>query len=484
MYIGIDLGTSSMKFLLMDVKGNILKVCTEEYPLLFPKENWFEQNPEEWFNAAISGLKKLILGYEKEIKSISFSGQMHGLVILDDKDNLIRPAILWCDQRTEKQCDYLNTTIGAQTISNSTGNIALTGFTAPKLLWLKEYENENFKKINKIMLPKDYLAYKLSGVFSTDFSDASGTLFLDVKNRCWSKDMLEILDISLEQLPRLYESYEVIGEIKEQLAEELFLNKNVKIIAGGGDQAVGAVGIGAVTDGIISVSLGTSGVVFASSSKYEVVPENKLHSFCHSNGQYHQMGVMLSAASALKWWIETIQNSKDYFTLVETDAANSEIENLYFLPYLMGERTPHNNPNAKGVFMGMTIQHEAKHLTRAILEGISFGLKDSLEILKESNIKIEQIRISGGGAKSEFWRQLIADIFDTKIQLVNSTEGPAYGAAILAAVGDAAFSSVNEACSSLITILDEKIPNKTKVSLYEKKYETFKSLYPALKSYF
>ena len=475
------IGTSSVKLLLIDDKGKIRKEVTKEYPLYYPQENWSEQNPEEWYDKTFEGLKDLVMGYENEIKAISFSGQMHGLVLLDAEDKIIRPAILWCDQRTSLECDEINSYFGKD-ILKLTGNVALTGFTAPKILWVKKNEPENFKKIKKILLPKDYLAFKLSGIYSTDVSDASGMLLLDVNKRKWSKKMLDFFYVKEEQLPKLFESYEVVGTLKGNLKDKLNLKNDIKIVAGGGDQAVGAIGVGAVKEGVLSVALGTSGVVFASSSKYVVDKNGRLHSFCHGNGEYHQMGVMLSAAASLKWWIEDVEKTNDYSKLLlEAEEAKFD-KNLHFLPYLMGERTPHNNPFARGSLTGLNIQHKRGDITRGILEGITFGLKDILEIIKDINIDVKSVRVSGGGAKSEFWQQMIANIFEVKVDIVNSTEGPAYGAAILAMVGDGIYKDVNTACSTLIKVINSKVPNKTLEKKYREKYEIFKKLYPLLNS--
>ncbi|WP_297405985.1 xylulokinase [uncultured Cetobacterium sp.] len=478
MYIGIDLGTSAVKILLMDKNGDIIKTISQDYPLLFPQENWIEQNPDDWFNATLKGLKEITLEY-KNINALSFSGQMHGLVLLDKNDSIIRPAMLWCDQRTEEQCKTLNT---IENIIELTGNIALTGFTAPKILWLKENEPDNFKKIHKIMLPKDYIAFKLTGKYSTDVSDASGTLLLDVKNRVWSKEMLNFIGINISQLPELYESFQVVGNILPSISSLLNLNSETKVIAGAGDQAAGAIGVGVIDDSTLSVALGTSGVVFASMNSYFADSKARLHSFCHANGKYHQMGVMLSAAGALKWWVENIQKSKDYNLLIEKEAKESEIDtNLFFLPYLIGERTPHNDPNAKGTITGLNIQHTRGDLTRSIIEGITFGLRDSLELIKSCKDSFTSIRVSGGGAKSDFWKQTLADIFNLKVDTINSTEGPAFGAAILAIVGDGLFKDVNEACSALIKIVETKEPIERNIDIYNKKYSKFKTLYPILK---
>lgn len=332
------------------------------------------------------------------------------------------------------------------------------------------------------MLPKDYLAFKMSGVYSTDVSDASGTLMLDVENRKWSDKMLNFLEISEKNLPKLFESYECVGKIKKEIAEKYGFSENVKIIAGGGDQATGAVGVGVVKEGLLSVALGTSGVVFSSSSKYFAEKKAKLHSFCHANGEYHQMGVMLSAAGALKWWIEGVNKSKDYDTLVEKEARDSkQDEDLLFLPYLVGERTPHNDPDVRGAFVGLNIQQERGDMTRSVIEGITFGLKDSLELIKEIGVLAKKVRVSGGGAKSKFWKQVVADIFQLEVEVTNSEEGPAFGAAILASVGDGIFESVNEACETLIKINEIVYPNIGNAEFYRRKYEKFKKLYPLLK---
>ena len=486
MFLGIDLGTSSVKLLLMEKDGEVIKTLTKDYSLSFPKPTWAEQNPNEWWEVTKNGIKEILQNADKiSLKGISFSGQMHGLVILDKDDKVIRPAILWCDQRTEKECNYLNNEIGVEKISEYTGNMALTGFTAPKILWVKNNEPENFEKIRKIMLPKDYISYMLSGKFATDTSDASGMLILDVKNRKWSKEMIDILSIKEEMLPKVYESYEVVGNIKKELAKEFEVLENVKIIIGGGDQAVGAVGTGAVKEGLVSVALGTSGVIFAPLKNYEADKNNRLHSFCHANGEYHQMGVMLSAAGALKWWVENINNSEDYLKInedIEKICIGSE--NLYFLPYLIGERTPHNDSNAKGCFIGLSITHTNAHMSRAVMEGISFALNDSMEILKDMGIKIEKIRISGGGSKSKVWKQILSDIFNAEVCSINVSEGPALGAAILSAVGCGEYKTVNEACEVIVKDKEIVEPIKDNVEIFAKHYDKFKNLYPLLKETF
>ncbi|OPJ57769.1 xylulokinase [Clostridium oryzae] len=489
-FIGIDLGTSSVKLAAMDDKGKVISSLSKDYPVSYPKTGWAEQNPEDWWNAVKEGLKELVAreNIKNEVKGISFSGQMHGLVMLDKDYNVLRPAILWCDQRTEKQCDYLNITIGQNKISQYTGNKALTGFTAPKILWVKENEPDIFKKAVHMMLPKDYISFKLTGNIVTDVSDASGMLLLDVKTRKWSKEMLDIVGISQDVLPIVKESWEKAGQILPEIAEYTGLSQDTNIMAGAGDQAAGAVGTGTVSPGIISAALGTSGVIFASSEKYEVDSDNRLHSFCHANGKFHQMGVMLSAASCLQWWVDNVNKDieGDPFEVLLKEAEESGVgaNGVIFLPYLMGERTPYSDANARGVFFGLSMTTTRGDMTRAILEGVCFGLRDSLEILRDLNVPIEEIRISGGGAKSKLWKQIAADILNTKVVMINSKEGPAYGAAILAAVGCGLYSSVDEACKNLIKITDSVDPIVENASKYDKIYNIYKNLYPALmKSY-
>jgi len=484
LYIGVDLGTSSVKLLLMDEEGQIKSIVTREYPLYFPKPGWSEQNPEDWYSAFVDGIKELTKDCNKEeIDGISFSGQMHGMVILDENDKVIRPAILWNDGRTQAECDYLNYDIGREKISSYTANMALTGFTAPKLLWVRKHEPENFARIKKVMLPKDYLAYKLSGVHCTDVSDASGMLLFDVKNKRWSKEMLDICGLKEEQMAKIHESYEVVGTLSKQAADELGLPASVKVIAGGGDQAVAAVGTGTVGAGKCNISLGTSGVVFISSQEFAVDDKNALHAFCHADGKYHFMGVMLSAAACNKWWMDEIIGTKDYGK-EQKDITKLGENNVFFLPYLMGERTPHNNPNARGTFIGMTMDTTRADMTQAVLEGVAFALRDSFEIAKSLGVNIERTRINGGGAKSPLWCRIVANVLNVKVDKINSEEGPAFGAAILAAVGCGRYSSVEEATEKLIKVIDTTEQDPKIVELYNKKYEVFKELYPTLKDMF
>ena len=484
LYVGIDLGTSAVKLLLMDETGHIHKIVSKEYPLYFPNPGWSEQKPEDWYEQSMAGLKELLSECDKsKVAGISFGGQMHGLVILDSDDNVIRPALLWNDGRTYEECDYLNNVIGKDKLSEYTANISFTGFTAPKILWVKNKEPENFARIAKIMLPKDYLAYKLSGVHCTDVSDASGMLLFDVKNRCWSKEMMEICDVKEEQLARVFESYEVVGTLKPDVADELGLSTDVKIIAGAGDNAAAAVGTGTVGDGRCNISLGTSGTIFISSDSFGVDENNALHSFAHADGHYHLMGCMLSAASCNKWWMEEIMQTKDFAG--EQKAIEKLGENhVYFLPYLMGERSPHNNPNARGTFIGMTMDTTRADMYQAVLEGVGFALRDSFEVAKSLGIKIERTKICGGGAKSPLWKKIIANILGIKVDIIESEEGPGYGGAMLAAVGCGEFASVEEAVDKLVKVIDTVEPDAELTAKYDERYNQFRQIYPTVKPVF
>ncbi len=484
LYIGVDLGTSAVKLLLMDAGGKIQKVVSREYPLYFPNPGWSEQNPEDWYAKTIEGLKELLLDCDKEkVAGISFGGQMHGLVILDDKDEVIRPAILWNDGRTQEECDYLNNVIGKEKLSRYTANISFTGFTAPKILWVKNKEPQNFARMKKIMLPKDYIAYRLTGVHCTDVSDASGMLIFDVKNRCWSKEMLDICGIHKEQLAGIYESYETVGTILPGIADELGIPSTVKVAAGAGDNAAAAVGTGTVGEGMCNISLGTSGTIFISSKNFGVDENNALHAFAHADGHYHLMGCMLSAASCNKWWMDEIIGTKDY--AVEQKAIEKLGENhVYFLPYLMGERSPHNDPKARGTFIGMTMDTTRADMTQAVLEGVAFALRDSFEVAKSLGIRIERTKICGGGAKSPLWKKIIANVMNIKVDVLESEEGPALGGAMLAAVACGEYESVEAAASRLVKIVDTIDPDPDLAARYEERYQQFKKIYPACKPLF
>ena len=484
LYIGVDLGTSSVKLLLMEGQGKIVNTVTREYPLYFPNPGWSEQKPEDWWKETIEGIKELTKDVDKSlVAGISFGGQMHGLVILDENDEVIRPAILWNDGRTTKETDYLNTVIGKEKLSEYTANIAFAGFTAPKILWVKANEPENFKKIKKIMLPKDYLAYKLSGTHCTDVSDASGMLLMDVKNKCWSKEMLAICDITEQQLPKLYESYEVVGNLKKDVAEELGFSESCKIVAGAGDNAAAAIGTGTVGEGRCNISLGTSGTIFISSEKFGVDENNALHAFAHADGHYHLMGCMLSAASCNKWWMDEIIGTKDYAK--EQAAIKTLGENhVFFLPYLMGERSPHNDPNARGTFIGMTMDTTRADMTQAVLEGVAFAIRDSFEIAKSLGVHIERTKICGGGAKSPLWKKIIANVLNVEVEVIETEEGPSYGGALLAAVACGEFKSIEEAVSTVVKVKETIKPDAELVSKYEDRYEKFRKIYPTVKELF
>lgn len=484
LYIGIDLGTSAVKMLLMDAKGKIEKVVSKEYQLYFPHPGWSEQKPEEWWDAVLDGLKELTVDCDKnQVAGISFGGQMHGLVVLDDQDKVIRPAILWNDGRTGKETEYLNTVIGKEKLSQYTANIAFAGFTAPKILWMRNQEPENFAKIAKLMLPKDYIAYKLSGVHCTDVSDASGMLIFDVKNKCWSQEMLDICGISEEQVPQIFESYEVVGTLKADIAQMLDLSENVKIVAGAGDNAAAAVGTGTVGDGRCNISLGTSGTIFISSKDFGVDANNALHAFAHADGCYHLMGCMLSAASCNKWWMDDILLTGEYQKEQESITRLGE-NKVFFLPYLMGERSPHNNPNARGTFIGMTMDTTRADMTQAVLEGVAFAIRDSFEVAKTLGIKIERTKICGGGAKSPLWKKIIANVLGIEVEVIESEEGPGYGGAMLAAVACGEYESVEAAANALVKVVDVIKPDGDLVEKYEKRYRQFAKIYPMVKDLF
>lgn len=481
LYAGVDLGTSAVKLLLMDETGKIRKIVSREYPLYFPHPGWSEQKPEDWFTQTMDGLKELLADSDKsELAGISFGGQMHGLVILDQDDQVIRPAILWNDGRTTKETDYLNNVIGKEKLSEYTANIAFAGFTAPKILWVKENEPENFARIAKIMLPKDYLAYKLSGVHCTDVSDASGMLTFDVKNRCWSKEMLEICGVREDQMAKIYESYEAVGTLLPNIAKELGVSENVKVVAGAGDNAAAAVGTGTVGDGMCNISLGTSGTIFISSEKFGVDKFNALHSFAHADGHYHLMGCMLSAASCNKWWMDEIIGTKDY-AKEQTQIEKLGENHVYFLPYLMGERSPHNNPDARALFIGMSMDSTRADMTQAVLEGVAFAIRDSFEVAKELGINITETKICGGGAKSPLWRKIIANVLNIKVNIIESEEGPGLGGAMLAAVACGEYASVEEAAAKIVKVIDSVEPDAALAAKYDKKYEKFRQIYPTVK---
>ena len=482
-YIGIDLGTSSVKLLLMDELGVIHQQVTREYPLEFPQPGWSQQAPEDWRDAVLSGLQELTANCDKrQIAGIGTGGQMHGLVVLDRDDNVIRPAILWNDGRTAAQVDYLNDVIGKQKLSAWTANIAFAGFTAPKILWMRENEPENFAKIAKIMLPKDYVNYVLTGVHCCDYSDASGMLLLDVAHKCWSREMLELCGITEAQMPALYESYETVGTLRPEIAQLLGFPQGVKVCAGAGDNAAAAVGTGVVGDGGCNISLGTSGTVFISSRQFGVDPNNALHAFAHADGGYHLMGCMLSAASCNKWLMDDILRTKDYAgeqAPITDDRLGRN--HVYFLPYLMGERSPINDTNARGTFIGMSMDTSRADMTQAVLEGVAFAIRDSVEVAKSLGIPLTSSMLCGGGAKSPLWRRILANVLNMPLTIPASEQGPGMGGAMLAMVACGAYDSVEQVCQKLVTVSETVTPDPEIAERYEARYRQFRLIYPALK---
>ena len=485
-YIGIDLGTSAVKLLLMDETGSIANIVSREYPIAFPHPGWSEQDPADWWAAVCDGIPALLDGFDaSQVKGIGAGGQMHGLVVLDKNDTVIRPCILWNDGRTQRQVDYLNGVIGKDKLSRYTANIAFAGFTAPKLLWMRENEPDNFARIEKIMLPKDYINYKLTGVHCTDYSDASGMLLLDVEHKCWSKEMLDICGVSESQMPRLFESFEVVGTLTAEAAQTLGLPADVVVCAGAGDNAAAAVGCGAVGGGKCNISLGTSGTVFITSDTFGVDKQNALHSFAHADGWYHLMGCILSAASCNKWWSEEVLHTTDYAaeqTPITADKLGAN--DVYFLPYLMGERTPHLDADCRGMFFGLSAMHTRRDLLRAVMEGVTYSLKDCLNVLAEMGVAPETMLACGGGGKSPLWRQMLADVFQMPVATTVNTEGPALGVAILAGVGAGLYASVPEACRAMIHVNPAQNPIAENVPQYEKVYALYTKLYQANKGLF
>lgn len=485
-YIGIDLGTSAVKLLLVDERGQILNSVTREYPLEFPQPGWSQQAPEDWKNAVLEGIPQLLQGFDRsQVAGLGCGGQMHGLVVLDENDQVIRPAILWNDGRTSRQVDYLNEVVGRETLSRLTANIAFAGFTAPKLLWMRDNEPENFARISKIMLPKDYINYILTGVHCCDYSDASGMLLLDVEHKCWSEEMLSICGVTLAQMPRLYESYQVVGTVTPELSQALGLPNTVKVVAGAGDNAAAAVGTGVVGSGGCNISLGTSGTIFISSKEFGVDPHNALHAFAHADGGWHLMGCMLSAASCNKWLCDDILKTTDY-EAEQKDITPDKLGNnhVYFLPYLMGERSPINDTNARGTFIGMTMDTSRSDLVQAVLEGVAFAIRDSFEVATSLGISIPKTKICGGGSKSPLWRTIFANVLGIPLELLKTEQGPGYGGAILAMVGCGQYESVQAAVDDLVEVAAVVEPDAELTKRYEARYQQFRKLYPALKDTF
>lgn len=476
-YVGIDLGTSSVKTLLLSGDGEVVSSVTKEYPLYFPHNGWSEQNPEDWYNQTVASLKELLKDVDgKSVRSFSFSGQMHGLVMLDESDKVIRPALLWNDSRSQPQTDKLNE--NKDFLLDNTANIAFAGFTLPKLLWVKENESENYAKINKVMLPKDYVAYMLSGDFCTDVSDASGTLYFDVENRSWSKSILEKYGLKEEWLPKVLESDGCAGTLKADLADELGL-KNVKIIIGAGDNAAAAIGTGTVKDGDCNISLGTSGTIFTVSDKFSLDRSSAIHSFCSASRNYHQMACMLSAAVCCNWWVEKIL--RDGYDSVN-EKANAFGENeVMFLPYLMGERSPLNDTDVRGMFYGMSLDTDKDDMSLAVLEGVAFALKHNIDIIRNMGIDIKKSNVCGGGTKNKLWLKIIANVLGIELYIPENQEGASLGAALLAAKGVMTPDEYAELESKVYRTAEAVKPEDELTAKYEEKYLKWRKLYPAIK---
>lgn len=486
MYIGVDLGTSAVKLLLVDAGGQILKTVSKEYPLEFPQPGWSQQNPEDWRKAVLEGIPELLCGFDRsQVAGIGCGGQMHGLVTLDKSGRVIRPAILWNDGRTAKQVEYLNNEVGREKLSRLTANIAFAGFTAPKLLWMRENEPENFARIAKVMLPKDYINYILTGVHCCDYSDASGMLLLDVEHRCWSEEMLSICGVRKDQMPALFESYEIVGTLLPDVAKALGLPETVRVAAGAGDNAAAAVGTGVVGKGGCNISLGTSGTIFISSDTFGVDPHNALHAFAHADGGWHLMGCMLSAASCNKWLCEDILGTSDY-AAEQADVLPEKLgeNHVYFLPYLMGERSPINDTNARGTFTGITMDTTRADLVQAVLEGVAFAIRDSFEVAKKLGISIPSAKICGGGSKSALWREIFANVLGIPLELLKTEQGPGYGGAMLAMVGCGEYASVQAAADALVKVASTESPSPALTQKYEARYQRFKQIYPACRELF
>ncbi len=486
MLLGIDISTTGSKAILIDEQGQVIATHNTPHPSSTPKPLWSEQNPADWWSGAVASIRAVLAEtHQPEVSAVGLTGQMHGLVLLDAAGNVLRPAILWNDQRTQQQCDEITERVGFARLIQLTGNRALTGFTAPKILWVRENEPEVYQKAAHVLLPKDYARLMLTGDYAMDVSDASGTSLLDVRERKWSQEVLDALEIPADWMPRLAEGPEITGVISAEAAAQTGLKAGTPVVGGGGDQAAGAVGVGAVEPHIISLVIGTSGVVFAPLARYAYEPEGRLHAFCHAvPGMWHFMGVTLSAAGSLQWYRDTLAPGEKFDDLLApTAAVPAGSDGLLFLPYLSGERTPYPDPLARGVFVGLTVRHTKAHMTRAVLEGVAFSLKDCFGLMENAGLPTQlQVRVSGGGAQSPLWRQIIADAIGQPLVTTNSTEGAAYGAALLAAVGAGVFPDVATACKTAIRTGDAT--NPTKAAAYEQPYQNYRALYPALKEIF
>jgi len=485
-FLGIDISTTSSKALLIDESGDIVGAASSPHTLQSPKPLWSEQDPLEWWEAIINSIQRVLResGVDKDsIGAVGLTGQMHGLVLLDEVGNLLRPAILWNDQRTQAQCDEIHQRIGEEKFLQISGNISLTGFTASKILWVQENEPEIFNKIRHILLPKDYIRYRLSRDYAMDKAGGSGTVLFDLKSRNWSPELIEKLGIDPTWLPPTFEGPEFTGTISRDAAEKTGLKAGTPIVAGGGDQAAQAVGVGAVEPGIVGLTVGTSGVVFAPTSAPLIEPKGRLHAFCHAvPGLWHFMGVMLSAAGSLQWYRDKLAPGVDFDDLLE-EAKDAPVgsEGLQFLPYLSGERTPYPDPLARAGWVGLSVRHGRAYLTRSLLEGVSYAFKDIFSLIEDAGLKdIHQLRVSGGGMKNPFWRQIMASVLNTELVTVNTTEGAAFGAALLAGVGAGNWPNVVSACRFAIRIVGTTLPNEEEGKIYQQAYPIYKGLYPAL----
>ena len=489
-FLGIDTSTTSSKALLIDERGEVIAVASSPHTLQTPRPLWSEQDPREWWEAVSASIRSVLekadIGGER-IAAVGLTGQMHGLVLLDEVGNVLRPAILWNDQRTQSQCDEIHQIIGREKFIQITGNIALTGFTAPKILWVKENEPEVYAKAKHVLLPKDYIRYRLTGEYAMDKADGAGTVLFDLKSRDWSDEVLSALDIPREWMPGTFEGPEFTGHVTDEAGSLTGLKVDTPVAAGGGDQAAQAVGVGAVEPGIVGLTVGTSGVVFATTPSALIEPEGRLHAFCHAvPNMWHFMGVMLSAAGSLQWYRDTLAPNMGFDELLkEAESVSAGSEGLQFLPYLSGERTPHPDPLARGAFIGLTLRHSRAHMTRAVLEGVAFGLKDSFTLIQNAGLgTITQVRASGGGTKGALWRQILASVLEAELVTVNTTEGAAYGAALLAGVGASAWSDVVSACKASVKITGSTQSDALQVDAYQKTYPLYQELYPALKPSF
>lgn len=486
-FLGIDIGTSGSRAILIDENGTIIASETIEHEAFAsPEIGWAEQSPEDWWRASAAAIRAVLAhpaADAEEIAAIGFSGQMHGSVFLGERDEVLRPALLWCDQRTEKQCVEITEKIGAEKLIKLVSNPAITGFTLPKILWLRENKPEIFARVRTILLPKDYIRLRLSGDKASDVADSSGTLLFDVRNRKWSDEMMTAFELNPNVFPKVYESIEITGVVSEKGAAETGLKAGTPLVAGAGDNAAGAIGMGIVEPGKASATIGTSGVVFAVTDEPQIDPLGRIHTLCHAiPGRWHNTGVTLAAGLSFKWFRETVATNESYDELtVEAAKINVGADGAIWLPYLMGERAPHLDPHARAAFVGLTASHTKAHLTRAVLEGVAFSLRDSLEVFKAAGTEIESIRLGGGGAKSELWRRIQADVYGKPVELLEAEEGAAFGAAILAGVGVGAWSSVDEACQKTIRTVQKIEPDPVSSEKLDRNYEAYKLLYSALR---